>query len=62
MGHRVGNVVKFQIQEDVKTQVRELPNGSRALRGKELAPDLEHPGCTAEFPRQSTRWTDMVEV
>ena len=62
MSNRVWNVVEFQIKEDVEAQVRELCNRSRTLRSKELASDFEHPGCPAQFPRQSSRWTKLIQV
>jgi hypothetical protein len=54
--------VEFQVEDDVEAQIRESCNRSRTLRRKELASDFEHPGCFAQFPRQSSRWTKPVQV
>jgi hypothetical protein len=43
--------VKFQIQENIGTGVRELLNGSRTFRSKKLATDFEESDRSAKLPR-----------
>ena len=62
MSDGIRNVVEFQVKEDVEAQVREFCNRSRTLRCKKLASDLKYPGRSAQFPRQSSRWTKPVQV
>jgi hypothetical protein len=47
----VGNVVEFQIEENVKAEARELFNRPRAFGRKELQPNLKQARRTAKPPR-----------
>jgi hypothetical protein len=60
--HSIWNVVEFQVEEDIVAEVRKLRNCSRTLGREELRSNFEHPGCSAKFPRQRSRWTKMVQV
>ncbi|HTP44022.1 MAG TPA: hypothetical protein VMJ13_05630, partial [Candidatus Acidoferrum sp.] len=42
-GYGVGDVVEFEVEEDIKTKARELLDSARAFGGEKLAADFEHP-------------------
>jgi hypothetical protein len=60
--HRVGDVEQFQIQEDLKTEARELSNSARAFGGEELAPDLDQAGNPAKLTRQGASRPQAVNI
>jgi hypothetical protein len=49
-GNCIGNIVKFQVQEDSGAECGNLVNGLRASGGKELAADLEHAHKIGNLP------------
>jgi hypothetical protein len=49
----VGNVVEFQVEEDIKTKARERLNSARAFGSEKLAANFEHPRGASELPGQS---------
>jgi hypothetical protein len=61
-GHRVGDVVKFQVEEDSEAHIRELFDGSRSLGGKELTTDFEKAGCPAQLARQGAGRPDAIDI
>ena len=61
-GNRVGNVVELEIEEYLKTEVRELFDRSRAFSCEELKPYFEEACCAAEPPRQGAGRPQAVNI
>src|SRR5271154_3999204 len=61
-GHGIGNIVKFEIEEDFEAQAREFFDRSRAFRCEELQSDLEKARRTAKATRQGAGRTQAVNV
>jgi hypothetical protein len=48
--HGIGDVVEFQVEENLGACVRELLYRSRTLGGEELTAHFEQPNCSAKLP------------
>jgi hypothetical protein len=59
---RIGNIVEFQVQEDPKTESRDLRYRSRPFRRKKLASDFEDSRRPAEPARQNGGRPQPVNV
>jgi hypothetical protein len=60
--HRVWDVMKFQIEENLGAGVRELFNCSRTLGGEELTAYLEESDRPLEFSNQSVGSLETVDI
>ena len=60
--HGIGDVVKFQIEENLRAGVRELLNSSRTFGSKELATDFEEPDRSAKFLYQSGSNPEAIDI
>ena len=58
----MGDIVKFQVEEDLKAKARELVDDLRAFGGVELAANLEEAGRALEPPRQGQCRAQTVVV
>ena len=47
--HSIWDVVKFQIEENLGANIRELLNCPRTIGCEQLTPYLEEPNCPSEF-------------
>ena len=54
-GNRIRNVVKFQVEENVRAQLSDLADRVGARACKQLAADLEHPDEAAHLLREVQR-------
>jgi hypothetical protein len=54
--------VKLEVEEDSKTQLRQLFDGLGALGCEELASYLENTRCPPELPRQGGSWPGAVNI
>jgi hypothetical protein len=54
--------VEFQIEKDVRADVRELLNCSRTLGSKQLATDFEEPDCPAKLLREDNSSPDVIDI
>jgi hypothetical protein len=61
-GHRVGNIVKLEIEEDFEAQARDFFDRSRAFRCEELQANLEQARRTAKATRQGAGRPQAVKV
>jgi hypothetical protein len=60
--HGIGDVVKFQVQENLGAGVRELTYGSRTLGCEELAANFEEPNGSAKLPCQSGGSLEIIDI
>ncbi len=61
-GHRSGNIVKLEIEEDFEAQARDFFDRSRAFRCEELQANLEEARRTAKATRQGAGRPEAVNV
>lgn len=61
-GNSVGDVVKFEVEEDSEAELCELLDGFGALGREELAAYLENACCPSKSPRQDASRPGAVNI